>query len=59
MKYLVTWKVDKQIPAPCPDRKVDLYTGEMSMISCAVYHFENITEKNRPSLKQNGKHKVL
>ncbi len=42
---ILTWKVDKQIPAPCPDYVPDPYTGEYPSFHCAVYHFQNITEE--------------
>ena len=41
---LLTWKVDKTIPTPCPDYKPDPYTGEYPSFHCAVYHCETITE---------------
>lgn len=44
-RVTLTWTVSKTVPIPCPDRNVDPYTGEMSMIGCAVYHCEMVTEE--------------
>jgi len=44
-RVTLSWKVKKQVPVPCPDNQPDPYTGEMSMIGCAVYHFKVVTEE--------------
>lgn len=41
---LLTWKVYKTIPIPCPDYKPDPYTGEYPSTHCLVYHCKTITE---------------
>ncbi len=43
--YLLTWKVNKTVPAECPDYKPDPYTGEYPSTHCLVLHFETITKE--------------
>jgi len=41
---ILTWKVDRTIPIPCPDYEPDPYTGEYPSVHCLVYHCKTITE---------------
>ena len=50
MKTL-TWKYDTTVPVSCPDRVPNQYTGEYSMIGCAVYHTQTVTKEMAKSFE--------